>query len=111
MWCIGNLFYILSGAPATQKRIGEKVHNFIRNFEKDFKLKEAVPQIFQIKYLRQALFLAKIYVESTENQQTSNMIDLSDFIGNSDIYAMKEIFFKLLETKDNLEKDLERTPK
>ena len=31
------MFSILSGAPATQKKIGEKVHNFVSNFDKDFK--------------------------------------------------------------------------
>ena len=42
---------------------------------KDFKLKEPVTEIFQIKYFRQALF-----------QKYSNMIDLSDFISDNDIY-------------------------
>ena len=39
------------------------------------------------------------------------MIDLSDFIGDNDIYAMKDKIFELLENEYNLENILERTPK
>ena len=89
----------MSGVPATQKKIGQNIYNFISNFDKDFKLKEPVPEIFQIKYFRQALFYAKIYAKSTDIQQTSNMTDLSDFISENDIFAMKDQIYKLLEKR------------
>ena len=84
------LFSILSGKPTTQKKIGQNVYDFISNFDKDFKLKEPVPEMFQIKYFRLALFHAKVFVNNTNNQKSSNMIDLSDFIGNNNIYKIKD---------------------
>ena len=75
----------MSGKPGIQKKIGQYVSDFIRNFEKDFKLKEPVTEIFQIKYFCRALFHAKIYEDETHNQKYSNMSYLSDFIGDNDI--------------------------
>ena len=40
------LLSILSGKYATLKRIGYNVHDLKRNFDKDFKLKEPVTEIF-----------------------------------------------------------------
>ena len=54
-----RLFSILSGGPAIQKKIGKNLYDFIRNFDKDFKLKEPVTEVFQIKYFCQALIHAK----------------------------------------------------
>ena len=50
------LFSLLSDTSGIQKKIGGKVYDFIRNFDKDFELKEPVPKIFQIKYFRRALY-------------------------------------------------------
>ena len=79
----------------TQKKIGQNVYDFISNFDKDFKLIEPVTEIFQIKYFHQALFCAKIYANETDNQKYSNMIDVSDFIANNDIFEMKDKIVKL----------------
>ena len=105
------LFSILSGGSTIQKKNGENVYDSIHNFDKDFKLKEPVIGIFQIKYFRQALFHAKIYANSTDDQKYSNMIDLSDFIGNNNIYKMKDKIVKLHNNKNDVEKQLIRTPK
>ena len=105
------LFSILSGATATRTKIAENVYKFIRKFEKTFTLKELVAEIFQIKYLRQALFHAKLYKNLSDKQKTSNMFDLSDFIDDDDIFAMRDKIVKLLEQKQKLEDELKRTPK
>ena len=42
------LFSILSGGPTIQKKIGENVYDFLRNYDKVFELKEVVNKIFQI---------------------------------------------------------------
>ena len=39
------------------------------------------------------------------------MIDLSDFIGENDIYKMKDKIFELLENKHDLENGLKKTHK
>ena len=105
------LFSILFGKPATQKKIWQNVYDFISNFDKDFKLDEPVTEIFQIKYFRQALFHAKICANETDNQKSSNMIDLSDFIGDNDIYKMKDKIVKLHHNKNDRGNELKRTPK
>ena len=105
------LFSILSGKSATQKKIGKNVYDFIRNFDKDLKLKKQVSEIFQIKYFRQALFHAKICPNRIDNQKYGNMNDLSDFIGDIDIYEMKDKIIKLHNNKNDLENELKRTPK
>ena len=105
------LFSILSGASQTQKIIAEKVYKFIHQFEKTFTLKDFVAEIFQIKYLRQALFHAKLYKNLSDKQKTSNMFDLSDFIDDDDIFPMRDKIVKLLEQKKELEDELKRTPK
>ena len=40
------------------------IYDLIRNFDKDFELKEPVTEIFQIKFFRQAIFYAKIYANA-----------------------------------------------
>ena len=85
-----------------RRKLGEYIYEFIRNFDKDFKLKEPVTEIFQTKYFCQALFYAKIYENESDNQKSSNMIDLSDFIGNNDIYEMKDKIVKLHCNKNDL---------
>ena len=39
------------------------------------------------------------------------MIDMSDFIGDNDIYEMKDKVIKLYNNKNDLENELKRTPK
>lgn len=106
------LFSILSGAPQTRTIIGKKLYKFICNCEKEeFTLNQPVSEIFQNKYLCQAFFYAKNYANETDNQKSSNMIDLCDFIGDNYIFAIKDRLVVFFQKKNKLEKDLERTPK
>ena len=102
LYCLVNL--------RCRRKLG-KVYDFISNFDKDFKLNAPVTEKFQIKYFRQVLFHAKIYANETDNQKSSNMIDLSDFIGDNDIYRMKEKIVKLHHYKNDQGNELKRTPK
>ena len=78
------LFFILSGGRFLIERT-----NFV---------------IFQIKYFRQTLFHAEIYATASDGQKNSNMNDLSDFIGENNIYKLKEKIVKLSVITVNLTK-------
>ena len=75
-------------------------------------LKEPVIGRFQIKYFRKVLFHAKMYANASDDQKYSNMSDLSDFVGENIIYyEMRDKIIQLHHNKNDLEKQLIRTPK
>ena len=53
------LFFILSGGPTIQKKIGQNIYDFIRNFDKDFELKAPVSKIFKSNTFVKPYFIRK----------------------------------------------------